>query len=91
MWRIPIPLRDLLNEALASVEYSGASIQQPVMQVLDTNPGTGLGPPSFHRHLENVGTELRIRLDQSRLHSRSRMAGILVRYMNEFEVLLGVT
>ena len=34
-------LRDLLNEALAYEEYKdGASIQQLVMQVLDTNPGT---------------------------------------------------
>ena len=34
-------LRDLLNEALAYGEYKdGASIQQLVVQVLDTNPGT---------------------------------------------------
>ena len=85
-------LRTLLNECLAASEFTDAAdVQQLVLMTLDAGqPGQALSATEFHSLLEQVAQRLQIRMDRARNHSRSQMAGVFARYINEFEVQLGI-
>ena len=59
--------------------------------VLDAGqPDQALSPAEFHGLLEQVAQRLQVRMDRARNHSRSQMAGVFARYIDEFEVQLGI-
>ena len=85
-------LRTLLNECLAASEFTDATdVQQLVLMTLDAGqPGQPLAAAHFHSLLQQITQRLQVRMDRARNHSRSQMARVFARYINELEVQLGI-
>ena len=85
-------LRTLINGCLSMHEYQdAAAVQQLVLMVLDRgSPGVALSDMQFHRLFMDVVEGLDTRFRRSSNHSRSHMAGVFQRYVEEFETQLGI-